>query len=62
MKFISIEADILDKKILKMFVNKYLNVDIIASQLNLDEDKIIEILERYDEILKYYSIGEVLII
>lgn len=50
--------NILDRMVLKMFVNEYLNINDIASKLNKTDIEIENILSKYTDILTSYKIDE----
>lgn len=62
MEHLNLAANILDKVILKLFVNQYLNIDEIALQLNIPENEIINVLNKYTGQLQNYSFNDVIII
>lgn len=52
----------IERKILKLFINEYYNIDDISIKLNISEQEIIKILDKYHETIKNYSIQNLLVI
>ena len=51
-----------EQEILKLFVNEYDNVDVIAIKLNISEEEVIKVLDKYQDEINKYSIQNMLFI
>ena len=55
------DNNFIEKEILNLFVNEYNNIDEISIKLNIKEDEITKILDKYNEVFKGVSFADIYI-